>query len=198
MLRLAAADDLQAVLATKIEEDREAIRRNFSVITGDDGLVRRVIEKPRCIQNDLKGCGLYLFDLHVFDAVRRTPRTAMRDEYEITNTIQIMVEDGCRIKCANVIEEDLNLTYPSDLLMVNLKQLRATGRDRHIGEDAEVMDISRIRDSVLGRRAVVRRPIRIESSVIFDGTVVDTDRNIRNCVLTPTQVVQCAEVRIPA
>ena len=198
MLRLADADDLQAVLATKIEQNRDAIRRNFSVITGDDGLVRRVIEKRRHGRNNLKGCGLYLFDLHVFDAVRRTPRTAMRDEYEITNAIQIMVEDGCRIKCANVVEEDLNLTYPSDLLMVNLKQLRATGRDRHIGEDAEVIDLSRIRDSVLGRHTVVKRPIRIESPVIFDDTVVDTERTIRNCVLTPTQVVQCAEVRIPA
>ena len=122
----------------------------------------------------------------------------MRDEYEITNAIQIMVDDGCRIKCANVIERDLNLTYPSDLLMVNLEQLRRTGRERHVAEDARVIDISRIRDSVLGRRTVVKCPIRIESSVIFDGTVVDTDRNIRNCVLTPTQVVQCAEIRVPA
>lgn len=52
--------------------------------------------------------------------------------------------------------------------------------------------------SLLGRRAIVKRPIRIESSVIFDGTVVDADTGIRNCVLTPTQVVQCAQVRIPA
>ena len=198
MLRLAAEDDLQAVLATKVEEDAEAIRRNFTVNVDDDGLVRRVIEKPRHVKTHLKGCGLYLFDLHVFDAIRRTPRTAMRDEYEITNAIQIMVDDGCRIKCANVVEADLNLTVPSDLLAVNLEQLKRNGCNRHIAEDAQVIDLSKIRDSVVGRHTVVKRPIRIESSVIFDGTVVDTERNIRNCVLTPTQVVQCAEVRIPA
>ena len=81
---------------------------------------------------------------------------------------------------------------------MNLRQLKRSGRTCHIGENAQVIDISKVRDSVLGRRTVVKRPIRIESSVIFAGTVVDTDRNIRNCVLTPTQVVQCAERRIPA
>ena len=53
-----------------------------------------MIEKPRYIDNDLKGCGLYLFDLPVFDAIRRTPKTAMRDEYEITAAIQIVIDDG--------------------------------------------------------------------------------------------------------
>ena len=42
--------------------------------------VRRVIEKPRYVDSQLKGCGLYVFDPHIFDAIRRTPRTAMRDE----------------------------------------------------------------------------------------------------------------------
>jgi len=198
MLALAAREDLQAVLATKVESDRDAIRRNFTVTTDPDGFVRRLIEKPRHVASNLKGCGLYLFDLHVFDAIRRTPRTAMRDEYEITNAIQIMVDDGCRIKCANVVEADLNLTYPSDLLAINLEQLRELGRERHLGEGARVIDISRVRRSVLGRRAIVTRPIRIESSVVFDDTVVDVDGDIRNCVLTPTQMVQCAEVRVPA
>ena len=77
-------------------------------------------------------------------------------------------------------------------------QLQKEGRDRHVEADARVIDLSRIRRSVLGRRTVVKRPIRIESSVLFDGTIVEGDQDIRNCVLTPTQVVQCAEIRIPA
>ena len=198
MVALAAHDNLQAVLATKVESDRDAIRRNFTVTAEGDGLVTRVIEKPRHVAGNLKGCGLYLFDLEVFDAIRRTPRTAMRDEYEITNAIQVMIDDGCRIKCANVVEEDLNLTYPADLLRVNLAQLQRLGRKRLIGEGAQVVDIERIRRSVLGRNAAVRRPVTIESSVVFDDAVLDTECDIRNCLVTPTQLVQCAEVRIPA
>ena len=58
------------------------------------GRVQRVIEKPRYVDSQLKGCGLYVFDPHIFDAIRRTPRTAMRDEYEITDSIQILINDG--------------------------------------------------------------------------------------------------------
>ena len=94
MLEMMAAKNASAVLAVKHETDPAAIRRNFTVQQDETGRVRRVIEKPRHVQTTVKGCGLYLFDLPVFDAVRRTPRTAMRDEYEITDTIQIMVDDG--------------------------------------------------------------------------------------------------------
>ena len=72
-----------AVLAVKDEPDPAAIRKNFAVIQDERQRVTRVIEKPRASPNRLKGVGLYLFDLTVFDAIRRTPRTAMRDEYEI-------------------------------------------------------------------------------------------------------------------
>ena len=73
------------VLACKREPNLEAIKRNFVVLLGPDGFVTRVIEKPRHPRTDLKGCGIYLFDLSFFDAVRRTPRTAMRNEYEVTD-----------------------------------------------------------------------------------------------------------------
>ena len=82
-----------------------------------------MIEKPQHPPSRLKGCGLYLFDPIFFDAVRRTPRTAMRDEYEITDAIQIFIDDGHRVRAARVIRDDLNLSYPADLLDINLKLL---------------------------------------------------------------------------
>ena len=56
------------VLACKREPNLEAIKRNFIVLVGDDGFVHRVIEKPRHPRTDLKGCGIYLFDLAFFGA----------------------------------------------------------------------------------------------------------------------------------
>src|SRR5690606_36338862 len=89
MQRMMEEHQAAAVIAVKEEEDAEAVKRNFSVLLREDGSVRRVIEKPRHVVNKLKGCGIYLFDLPIFDAIRRTPRTAMRDEYELTDSIQI-------------------------------------------------------------------------------------------------------------
>src|SRR5262245_18649668 len=109
-----------AVLAVKEEPDPAAIRKNYSVVQDASGRVRRVIERPRHTTNRLKGVGLYLFDLSVFDAVRRTPRTAMRDEYEITDTIQVMIDDGLTVRVANSVLDDVNITSPADLLDCNL------------------------------------------------------------------------------
>ena len=60
-----------AVLAVKDEPDQAAIRKNFAVIPGDGGVVKRVIEKPRVVPNRIKGCGIYLFDDRIFEVVRR-------------------------------------------------------------------------------------------------------------------------------
>ena len=72
------AGNLGGVLACRRESDLEAIKRNFVVLADERGVVHRVVEKPRHPRTDLKGCGIYLFDLSFFDAVRRTPRTAVR------------------------------------------------------------------------------------------------------------------------
>ena len=117
-------EPFHAVLAVKEENDPELVKRNFAVILNEDGTVKRVIEKPKSVNSTLKGCGLYLFDLSIFDAIRRTPRTAMRDEYEITDSIQILINDGYRVGTASIIEEDVNLTYPRDLWECNLRQLK--------------------------------------------------------------------------
>ncbi|MDZ7784577.1 MAG: sugar phosphate nucleotidyltransferase [Halioglobus sp.] len=97
-----------------------AIRRNYSVRMDDSDRVTRVVEKPRHVSNRLKGVGLYLFDLTIFDAIRRTPRTAMRDEYEITEAIQVLIDDGEYVSAADAVHDDINLTYPIDVLRVNL------------------------------------------------------------------------------
>jgi dTDP-glucose pyrophosphorylase len=99
-----------AVLAAKNEADPAAVRRNFSVHLREDGTVRRVIEKPRFVETNLKGCGLYLFDLRIFDAIRRTPRTALRDEYELTDSIQILIDLDYSVRAATVVEWDMNIT----------------------------------------------------------------------------------------
>ncbi len=160
MQDMMTASNASAVLAVKHETDPEAIRRNFTVLQDDAGRVRRVIEKPRHVHSSIKGCGLYLFDLPVFDAVRRTPRTAMRDEYEITDTIQIMVDDGLPVLMADVVKWDVNLTSPADVLTCNLFELRRRGEDRIIGHDARVHPGARLTNVVIGDRATIVHPDR--------------------------------------
>ena len=192
MLRMYSAQDGGAVLATKFEPDPDAIRKNYSLKTTEDGFVTRVIEKPRHITNTLKGVGLYLFDLTIFDAIRRTPRTAMRDEYEITDSIQVLIQDGYPVRACNCIKDDINLTGPADLLRCNLELARESGNlSGLIGANVNIHPGAVIENSVVGANAVISYPIRIVDSMVFDGTVVEAQKDFARCIVMPGLHLDC-------
>jgi dTDP-glucose pyrophosphorylase len=188
MVAMLGRDEVRGVLAVKEEPSVDAIRRNFVVLEDGDGFVRRVIEKPQYPPSRLKGCGLYLFDQHVFDAVRRTPRTAMRDEYEITDSIQIFIDDGHRVRAARVIRDDLNLSYAPDLLDINLKLL---GERNHIGRDVRLAPGCTVERSVLMDGVTVERPIAIRDSLVFSGVTVTSAVDLRRVIATPSELIEC-------
>jgi dTDP-glucose pyrophosphorylase len=172
-------------LAVKREKNPEYIKRNYAVIVDDGGLVKRVIEKPRYVTNDLKGCGIYFFDLPIFDSVRRTPRTAMRDEYEITSAIQILIDDGYKVYAAEVVEWDMNVTVPYDLLLCNLRQLEASGMKNIMGERVHINPEATISNSVVGNDVTIDSGVKIDKCVIFPNSVVARNEPIRNAIVTP-------------
>ncbi|MDX9973756.1 MAG: sugar phosphate nucleotidyltransferase [FCB group bacterium] len=173
-----------AVLAVKEETDAAAVKKNFSVHLNDDGTVRRVIEKPRHVTNLLKGCGLYLFDLPIFDAIRRTPRTALRDEYEITDAIQILIDYEYPVRIASVVNWDMNVTYIGDLITCCTRRLRSLGRESLIGDAATVPQGTTLIDTVIGETATIHHPIRLERCVVLAGATVDETANCTDTVFT--------------
>jgi dTDP-glucose pyrophosphorylase len=174
------ADGTAAVLAVRREPDERALRRNFTVEVAADGRqVVRVVEKPRCPRTDLKGCGIYLFDPAFFDAVRRTPRTALRDEYEITDAIQIFIDQGHRVEAAAMIRRDLNVSYAKDLLGLNLYLLGKSGARNWLGKEVEV-----------DPRA------ELEQCVVMDGAKVEGEVALRECLVFPQARVRHAAERV--
>lgn len=183
-----------AILVSMYEPDPAMLRRNFAIRADFTGRVQRVIEKPRYVDTQLKGCGLYVFDQHIFDAIRRTPRTAMRDEYEITDSIQILIDDGHIVHHRPIVERDLNLTRPDDLLMINLIELTRKGLDRLIGDDVEMPAGTIVQHSVVGDGAVIRHPIRITRSVVMPGVVVDARTDLDGVVLNGEHTIHCPAI----
>jgi len=175
-------------LAVKRETNPDYIKRNYAVLLNEDGLVKRVIEKPRYVTNDLKGCGIYLFDLPIFDSVRRTPRTAMRDEYEITSAIQILIDDGYKVYAAEVVEWDMNVTVPHDLLLCNLRQLEVSGKKNIMGERVYINPDATISNSVVGSDVRIDSPVSIDNSLILPNSILVSSEPIRNAIVTPEAI----------
>lgn len=180
-----------AVLAVKREKNPAYVRRNFAVILHASGTVTRVIEKPRYVTSDLKGCGVYIFDLAIFDAIRRTPRTAQRDEYEITNSIQILIDDGFPVYPAEVIDWDMNITFACDLLECNRNQLQRLAKPYLVGQNTVVHPGATLEGSVLGDDVTVENPITIKDSLVLSSTRITTKRDIHRMLLTPDVSIDC-------
>jgi dTDP-glucose pyrophosphorylase len=189
MLRIFSERECACVLAAKMEPDPAAIRKNFAIQMDTDGRVTRVIEKPRHTTNRLKGVGLYLFDPVIFDAIRRTPRTAMRDEYELTDAIQVMIDDGNHTRVASCVEDDINLTSPADLLHCNLLVAHRAGHETITADSAMLHPGVRLQQAVIGPRVEVRQGIAIRRSVLLEGAVVDTDQDLDGMVISPERSV---------
>ena len=89
------------------------IRRSYSVEILGEKIVR-VVEKPKALPNNLCGMGYYFLDRGVFDYIVQTPPSLLRNEIEITDVLQSMIDDGKVLKPFSFTGEYLNVTFPGD------------------------------------------------------------------------------------
>ena len=181
--------DTAAVLAVKEESNPAAIRRNFAVLLREDGTVRRVIEKPLRVLNSLKGCGIYLLDQRIFEAVRRTPRTAMRDEYELTDSLQILIDYGYTVRTASVVDWDVNVTFIEDLITCCVHQLGTLGKSHLVGGGGSLSSGVTLIDTVVGERVAIEHPIRLERCVVLPDVTFTGAEDLRDSVITQDGVL---------
>ena len=127
------------------------------------------------------------------DAVRHTPRTALRNEYEITDSIQVLINAGHKVKAMELIKYDLNLTYPADLLIANKMELERRGEERLIGKNFKGPDPSRINRSIIGDDVTVNGNFSVSDSLIFSGSTVEPDEDLHQVIIAPGIQIQCQE-----
>lgn len=92
-------------LAKEFEHDRPNAQillasvknpNQFGVAELKDGKVVRLVEKPEKPMSDLALVGVYMFDSHVFEAVKAIKPSA-RGELEITDAIQYLIDKGYNV-----------------------------------------------------------------------------------------------------
>jgi NDP-sugar pyrophosphorylase family protein len=78
--------DFDAVCGLLRTGDLHQIKRNYSVRL-EDGRITRLVEKPETIENDLLGCGTYVFSRRIFEAIESTPPSPRSGRVELTDAI---------------------------------------------------------------------------------------------------------------
>ena len=89
------------------------------------GKIVHIYEKEKNPPSMTANAGFYRFTPDIFKAISRTP-VSLRGEYEITDSLQIMMDNGIDI-AYHKINHWTDLSYPWDLLTANERLLSATG-----------------------------------------------------------------------
>jgi len=150
--------------------------QQFGIADVDDaGNVTELIEKPDEPPTNLALIGMYVFSSDVFDAIDRL-EPSWRGELEITDAIQLLLNDGHEIDSHVVTGWWKDTGKPEDILEANRLVLEDTTLEHRgtVEDGAQTNGRVGLADSaVIENGAVVRGPISIaDKTTIKSGTYV--------------------------
>lgn len=177
------------VLAASIEENFDVLRKNYSIESDKRGFVTRVVEKPDNQVNNLKGAGAYIFDDEIFSVLDSTPRSKVRGEVELTGAIQLFIQRGARVRYAVCVEDDENISTPSDLLRVNMDIIKKSNSLSLVAEDHKLGRSVSLKNVVIGRSTVIEDDVNLENCVVLPKSVVRKGDSISNAIYYKTDFV---------
>jgi glucose-1-phosphate thymidylyltransferase len=188
------ADGLRGLVASFRESEPDALilltpvadPSSYGVAELEGDRVVRLIEKPKEPPSNLALVGVYLFSSSIFDAAR-TLEPSWRGEYEITEAIQALIDDGHKVQSEVVSGWWKDTGQLADMLEAN----RLVLEEIETRLDGEVDAASRVEgrvviepgaklsDSVVRGPAVIGAGARIESAYVGPYTSIGEDVCIR-------------------
>lgn len=150
--------------------------QHFGVAELDgQGRIRQLIEKPKNPPSNLALVGIYMFDEHVFEAVRAI-QPSWRGELEITDAIQWLVTNGYHVFPYVHRGWWIDTGKPTDMLDANARVLEEIVPSIAGSIDAE---------SLVDPRVTVEEGAEIINSVVRGPTIIGRNTRIANSFIGP-------------
>ena len=173
----------------------EDYQRYGVIVTGADGTMERIIEKPSEPVSRLANIGLYYIRDHrlLYEGIRHTlaSEPGPSGEYYLTDAFQYMVDHGSRILTAPV-EGWWDAGKPETLLETNAHLLAAGRGGVHPGA---VVDGTEIVEPVRVEAGVTLRGGRVGPNVTLEAGARVVDSHLRDCVVGPEARVESSRLR---
>jgi glucose-1-phosphate thymidylyltransferase len=147
----------------------------FGVAELNDGKVVRLVEKPKEPKSDLALVGVYMFSPEIFASVKRI-RPSFRNELEITDAIQDLIDRGQRVTPHLVAGWWKDTGKLEDMLEAN--RLILDTLERRV--DGMLDEVSRVEGKV-----VVEPGARIVDSVVRGPAIVGAGAEVRGAFVGP-------------
>lgn len=99
-------------------DDRNLIKRTYTLIQDDNNLIYRLIEKPLNPLNHYMGTGNCIFKNDIYKYIDYTPIHYERKEKELPDFIQCAIDDGKVVKSFNICDKYTNINTKDDIRLV--------------------------------------------------------------------------------
>ena len=180
--------------------------RRFGVAeVGEDGFVKRFIEKPQSMENNLVVVGCYYFKsaerllAAIEDQMQRG--IMLKGEYFLTDTISLMIEGGAKVRTESIstwldtgtIEATLDT---NKLLLDKLGSSvgKFNGSNVEIIEPVAIHETAEVTNSKIGPHASIGVNCKISNSSITE-SIIEAGCEIQDAVLTRSLIGKQAKVR---
>ncbi|MCQ3938129.1 MAG: nucleotidyltransferase [Chloroflexi bacterium] len=179
--------------------------RRFGVAeTGADGWVKRFIEKPQSMENNLVVVGCYYFgnSAQLLAAIEEQMERGvmLKNEYFLTDAISIMIERGAKIRTQKIATWldtgtiDATLDTNKILLEKSKPANTYTGTQVKVVEPSSIHPSAVISNSTIGPYASIGANCRIENAWISE-SIVEAECEIQDAALTRSLIGRQAKVR---
>ncbi|MGA1870455.1 MAG: nucleotidyltransferase family protein [bacterium] len=96
-------------------DDKEFIKKTYTIIKDDSENIFRLIEKPRLPLNNLMGTGDCVFNNKIFSYIDVTPIHHTRNEKELPDLIQCAIDDGMPVRSFIIGDKYTNINCEDDI-----------------------------------------------------------------------------------
>ncbi|MGM0466000.1 MAG: glucose-1-phosphate thymidylyltransferase [Acidobacteriota bacterium] len=163
------------ILLTKVRNPQM-----FGVAELQDGRVKRLVEKPKKPMSNLALVGVYMFDFHVFEAVKAI-KPSWRNELEITDAIQYLVEKGYEVQPHLVTDWWKDTGKIEDILEAN----------RLILESIEGQNLGKVdQESKINGQVLLEKDVRVKRSIIRGPSIIGEGCCIEDSYIGPFSSIQ--------
>jgi glucose-1-phosphate thymidylyltransferase len=181
--------------------------RRFGVAeVGPDGWVKRFIEKPTSMENNLVVIGCYYFrsgeQLVAAIEEQMERNLALKGEFFLTDTISLMIENGAKVRTQNgeswLDTGTIDATLDTNKTLLEQGKANKTANESNNGVEvlapSFIHPSAEITDSVIGPYASIGANCRITNSTIRE-SILEAGCEIQSAALTRSLVGRQAKVQ---
>jgi glucose-1-phosphate thymidylyltransferase len=196
-------ESADAVAWVKAVEDP----RRFGVaVVGEDGRVKKIIEKPEDVSNNLAVVGFYFFksaeDLLAAIEEQMARDLQLKGEYYLADAINILLERGLNMRTEKV-GAWLDAGTPEALLDTNRYLLENGSANDETAPSREGVVIvppvfvhpsAQVSNSIIGPYVSIGAGCRVESSILRD-SILEEEAKVRDVILERSLIGRRAEIQ---